>query len=167
MSVLIATSDPVELIKTDHRLVETLYGDFKSQADMMEKQRIALQICKELSVHAGIEERFLYPLLAEKAPNGQELQQRAIEETREVQAFLAKIEMLEKDDPQLEVLMDEMMTNLRQHVLEEESEMLPLLKEHVDASQLELLATKLDRGKRTAPIHPPPEVVQSVQQGAM
>jgi hemerythrin superfamily protein len=58
--------DAVALLKADHRKVEELFEKFESARGESVKQKLAQQICMELSIHARIEEEVFYP-----ACNGQ------------------------------------------------------------------------------------------------
>ena len=53
--------DAVALLKKDHRTVEDLFAQFEKASGDGRKEKIARQICLELSVHAMIEEEIFYP----------------------------------------------------------------------------------------------------------
>lgn len=53
--------DAVALLKQDHKIVEALFAKFEKAGGDGSKQKIAEQICLELSVHAKIEEEIFYP----------------------------------------------------------------------------------------------------------
>ena len=53
--------DAVALLKQDHRTVEDLFAQFEKASGDGRKQKLAQQICLELSVHAQIEEEIFYP----------------------------------------------------------------------------------------------------------
>jgi hypothetical protein len=53
--------DAVALLKHDHRTVEQLFAEFEKAGGDGRKQKLATQICLELSVHAQIEEEIFYP----------------------------------------------------------------------------------------------------------
>jgi hypothetical protein len=55
------TPDAIALLKEDHRKVEELFKDFEGAKGGGRKERIANEICLELSVHATIEEEIFYP----------------------------------------------------------------------------------------------------------
>ena len=55
------TQDAVALLKADHRAVEDLFAQFAKASGDGRKEKIAQQICLELSVHAKIEEEIFYP----------------------------------------------------------------------------------------------------------
>src|SRR5688500_1083394 len=51
----------IALLKQDHRTVEELFDQFEKASGEGRKQKLAEQICLELSVHAAIEEEIFYP----------------------------------------------------------------------------------------------------------
>lgn len=53
--------DAIALLKQDHRTVEELFAKFEKASGDGAKQKLAEQICLELSVHAEIEEEIFYP----------------------------------------------------------------------------------------------------------
>ena len=53
--------DAITLLKEDHRAVEKLFKEFESAKGAGRKEKLARQICLELSVHAEIEEEIFYP----------------------------------------------------------------------------------------------------------
>ncbi len=55
------SQDAIALLKEDHDTVEKLFKDFESAKGEGRKEKLARQICLELSVHAAIEEEIFYP----------------------------------------------------------------------------------------------------------
>jgi len=55
------SQDAIALLKQDHRTVEDLFAEFEKARGDGRKQKLAEQICLELSVHAAIEEEIFYP----------------------------------------------------------------------------------------------------------
>ena len=53
--------DAIALLKADHRAVEELFDKFEKASGDNRKQKLAEEICLELSVHAEIEEEIFYP----------------------------------------------------------------------------------------------------------
>lgn len=53
--------DAIALLKKDHRTVEDLFAKFEKAGGDGQKQKLAEQICLELSIHAQIEEEIFYP----------------------------------------------------------------------------------------------------------
>ncbi|MCL6728685.1 hemerythrin domain-containing protein [Sphingomonas hankyongi] len=55
------SQDAIALLKEDHRKVEELFKDFEGAKGDGRKEKLAQEICLELSVHATIEEEIFYP----------------------------------------------------------------------------------------------------------
>ena len=55
------SKDAIALLKQDHREVEDLFAQFEKASGDGRKEKLANQICLELSVHAAIEEEIFYP----------------------------------------------------------------------------------------------------------
>src|SRR5689334_305852 len=55
------SQDAIALLKADHRTVEELFEKFEKASGDGRKQKLAEEICLELSVHAQIEEEIFYP----------------------------------------------------------------------------------------------------------
>ena len=53
--------DAIALLKDDHRAVEKLFKEFEGAKSEGRKEKLARQICLELSVHTAIEEEIFYP----------------------------------------------------------------------------------------------------------
>ena len=53
--------DAIALLKADHRKVEDLFAKFEAAREADKKQRLAKQICTELTVHTILEEEIFYP----------------------------------------------------------------------------------------------------------
>jgi hemerythrin superfamily protein len=69
-------ADPTELLKSDHRHVEQLFGFFEKAMNADQKSQLAAEVCTELMVHTLIEEEIFYP-----ACKGQ-MEQRLLEEAQ-------------------------------------------------------------------------------------
>ena len=55
------SKDAIALLKQDHREVEDFFAQFEKASGDGRKEKLATQICLELSVHAAIEEEIFYP----------------------------------------------------------------------------------------------------------
>jgi Hemerythrin HHE cation binding domain len=55
------SQDAIALLKDDHRAVEKLFKDFEEAKGDGRKEKLARQICLELTVHTALEEEIFYP----------------------------------------------------------------------------------------------------------
>ena len=55
------SQDGITLLRDDHRAVEKLFKEFEEATGDGRKEKLAHQICLELTVHTAIEEEIFYP----------------------------------------------------------------------------------------------------------
>ncbi|HWI77269.1 MAG TPA: hemerythrin domain-containing protein, partial [Sphingomicrobium sp.] len=53
--------DAIALLKADHDEVQQLFKDFEKASGDGRKEKLARQICRELTIHSMIEEEIFYP----------------------------------------------------------------------------------------------------------
>jgi len=120
--------DAVLLIEQDHRHVEDLFKHFETAGPQAYKTKddLVLQITSELQAHAAIEEEIFYPaVVAMAGEDGKELVQEAVEEHQQVKQLLAELGQMTAEDDGFDDTVQTLIDNVRHHVEEEESEMLP------------------------------------------
>jgi len=120
--------DPVELLKQDHVKVKGLFDEFEAATQRRSQMRIAREALLELDVHAGIEEEIFYPAYRAELDDEESTDTilEAEEEHHVVHMLIAEIkELLGTDDERFEAKFTVLMENVRHHIDEEESEMLP------------------------------------------
>jgi len=67
-----------------------------------------------------------------------------------------QIEQTATDDDKFDDLVTTLITNIRHHIEDEESDLLPKLRDACDATQLHDLGEKFERAKKMAPTRPHP-----------
>jgi hemerythrin superfamily protein len=143
--------DAVELIKADHRKVERLFREFEEAGDRAykTKQQLVEQISRELEVHTTIEEETYYPAVEAKAKkDGKEMIGEAVEEHHLVKVILGELAGLSPEDDTFDAKVKVLMENVRHHVEEEESEMLPQSEEILGKDELARLGAEMAARKR-------------------
>jgi hemerythrin superfamily protein len=138
--------DAVALIKADHRKVEQLFREYEEAGDRAykTKQQLVEQITRELEVHTTIEEETYYPAVEAKARrDGKELIGEAIEEHHVVKILLGELAALSPEDDAYDAKVTVLMENVRHHVEEEESEMLPQSEEILGRDELTRLGEEM------------------------
>ena len=150
--------DVIDLLTNDHAEVNALFGRFKQASKPETKQELATQIVHELSVHAAVEEQFVYPLMRAKLENGSEKASHAIEEHAEVKRLLADIEKLDSDKADFDKKMAKVTESVQHHVQEEEGELFPELRTATQADTRERIGAVVEKAKSLVPTHPHPLV---------
>ena len=114
--------DAIALLKQDHRTVEDLFEQFEKASGDGRKEKIAQQICLELSIHAQIEEEIFYPACEGKVE--EDLLKEAYVEHDGAKVLIAEIMAGSEDgddfyDAKVTVLQEQ----IEHHVEEEEKRM--------------------------------------------
>lgn len=113
--------DAVALLKQDHRTVEDLFTQFEKAGGESSKQKVATQICLELSVHAQIEEEIFYPACEGKVD--EELVKEAYVEHDGAKKLIAEILAGEPSDEFYDSKVKVLQEQIEHHVEEEEKRM--------------------------------------------
>jgi hemerythrin superfamily protein len=148
--------DAIELLCHDHRMVEQLFRDYRAAASDSQRRGVVEIMIRELSKHAALEELLVYPLARQVLPDGRREVDEHLAEHLSVKRTLTALDRLSAGDDQADGLMAELQRDVEQHVREEEGELLPRLREAVDAQTLDELGRVLDQAKRSAPTRPHP-----------
>jgi hemerythrin superfamily protein len=149
--------DAIQLIVSDHREVERLFKEFERAeraGDVTRQGECVRSLVRELSVHASIEEQFVYPALRERA--GDERVLDALEEHHGAKVTLDEIDALPAGHPRLPSKVRLLAESVRRHVEAEERELLPALERALGEEGRRDLGEVLARAKRTAPTRPHP-----------
>ncbi len=121
------SNDAIEVLTSDHREVEALFSRIETGIAGQRDEAID-EVIRELSMHAVIEEKILYPAVRKELPGGDELADHAIDEHQEVKETLAALEKKDALDAEKKELLSTLMTSVREHVEEEEQELFPMLR---------------------------------------
>jgi hemerythrin superfamily protein len=122
MTETVAYEDAVDLLDADHKAVKKLFIDFNAlcedNAPAEQKQKIALRICQELTVHAQIEEEIFYPKVRE-AISDNALMDEALKEHTEAKEKIEQIQAMDASDAGYDDAVKALGTLIDLHVLEE------------------------------------------------
>ena len=114
--------DAIALLKQDHRTVEELFAQFEKASGEGRKQKLAEQICLELSVHAAIEEEIFYPACEGKVE--EDLLKEAYVEHDGAKVLIAEIEAGDgQTDDYFDAKVKVLKEQIEHHVEEEEKRM--------------------------------------------
>lgn len=110
--------DAIALLKADHRKVEELFAAFEGAKGDGRKQKLARQICLELTVHTRIEEEIFYPACEGKID--EDLLKEAYVEHDGAKLLIAEIEAGGPDDDYYDAKVSVLSEQIAHHVGEEE-----------------------------------------------
>ena len=113
--------DAIALLKADHRTVEELFEKFEGAKGDGAKQKIAKQICLELTVHTKLEEEIFYPACEGKVEED-DLKEAYVEHDG-AKVLIAEIEAGGPDDEYYDAKVKVLSEEIEHHVKEEEARM--------------------------------------------
>ena len=116
------TPDAIALLKEDHRKVEDLFAQFEKAKGEGRKQKLAQQICMELTVHSKIEEEIFYPACEGKIE--EDLLKEAYVEHDGAKVLMAEIEAGDgQSDEFFDAKVKVLQEQIEHHVEEEEKDL--------------------------------------------
>ena len=154
--------DVIEILSTDHREVEEMFGELETLmrseggGDGQRRKDLADQITIELVRHAVAEEVAVYPEVKRKV--SEEEAERAKREHAEAEKTMKALEKLDSDDPSFVEQIRTLMSEIREHVAEEEGEMFPHMRQIMTQDELVELGRRVEAIKAMAPTRPHPSV---------
>ena len=121
--------DAIDLLKEDHREVESLFRELESSDDDARKVELAQTICAELTVHAKIEEEIFYPAAQQALPGDKEdLVAEAKVEHTSLKKLIADIDGSSPRDELFDANLKVLSEYVKHHVREEETELMPAVR---------------------------------------
>ena len=137
------------MLRADHKLVSELFEQYEKSRSTAKKKELVAQICKELTVHAQVEEEIFYPAV-KAALKDHELIPEASVEHATLKDLIAQVEGLEPDGEMFDAKIKVMSEYVKHHVKEEQNEIFPKaratrldmveLGAQIDARKQELMA---------------------------
>jgi hemerythrin superfamily protein len=147
--------DLIDDIISDHREVEAVFNQIQTGGDDG-KRDLVEHVITELVRHSVAEEQYLYPTVRRVLPNGDQLADHELKEHAEAEEVMKAIEKTDAQDPSFDELVGKLIEDIRHHVQEEESDLLPKLRTACDAAELDELGEKFETSKKMAPTRPHP-----------
>ncbi|MFI6932020.1 hemerythrin domain-containing protein [Streptomyces sp. NPDC050287] len=147
----------IDELMTDHREVEELFGKIEALPSGDKNRKVyADQVTMELVRHSVAEEAYLYPAVREHLVNGNTMADREIEDHSKAEQTMKDLESCQADDPEFDRLIGTLMTEIREHVADEEENLFPQLRAACPAEALDDLGDKVRMAKKVAPTRPHP-----------
>ncbi len=122
-----AAVDIVDVITAQHRMVDDLLTQAE-QAEPEQAQELLRQVEALLTPHSNAEESFVYPTIAAAAKDEAEQVADSQAEHHHVEGLLQQLLAAQPDAPGFDGLLAAFIGEIRHHVEEEETDLLPVLK---------------------------------------
>jgi hemerythrin superfamily protein len=132
----------VQLLKKQHRQVKKLFHEAESAASAAARQKIALEVCDQLAVHATIEEKIFYPeAMAEKT---EDQLREAVEEHLGAKRVIADLMASQAADPQYLAKIVVLKELIEHHVEEEEESLFPRIEKLLGDERLKEMGARME-----------------------
>lgn len=141
------------LILTDHTLVRTIYDKFK-MCTHKEAAQWRNQLIYEIARHSVAEELILYPLMRGKIPDGEKWYQDSIQDHQNIKQHLYEIQSIDPSSLNFRSKVDETMKVVFSHIDEEETIVLPLVRQTFSEEELISAGNQFMRRKFIVPTKP-------------
>jgi hemerythrin superfamily protein len=139
------TTDAIEMLKGQHREVETLFKKFEALGDSASKskQGVFEKIADALAMHATIEEKHFYP--AVKAKRTEDILLEALEEHLGIKRVIADLLKIDSSHETFDEKVKVLKEQVEHHVKEEESDLFPKVRKVLDKAELTQIASAMEK----------------------
>jgi hemerythrin superfamily protein len=121
--------DLIDVLVADHRAVEELFTELQSPTvDASRRAELRDRVIAELVRHSAAEERYLYPTARAALPGGDALADREQAEHAAAEPVIRALASVAPGDPRFDRLLAQLVTDIRGHVAEEETDLFPRLR---------------------------------------
>ena len=143
--------DVFAIIVEEHRMVDMLGQKYQQSEDHTEKQQIAHNIIKLLSLHAACEEMVIYPVMKERLPDGPQQVAHALQEHLVVKELLLQLDNSQVGQAHYDERLMECLADILQHVAEEEQQLLPALRQACSDEEVRMMTEQYISSQKIAP----------------
>ncbi|WP_026929577.1 hemerythrin domain-containing protein [Glycomyces tenuis] len=147
----------IDVIIRDHREFEAAFVELEQHTGRSDGRKdLADHLIAELVRHSVAEEQFMYPAAREHLADGDSVADHEIEEHAEAEEVMKRLEGLAPEDADFEPLLRELIADIRHHIEDEETDLLPKLRAACSEEELQDLGFKVLKAKEFAPTRPHP-----------
>lgn len=116
------------MLQDDHRRVKSLFQKLeRAKSDSEQRSQLAEQACRELRIHAALEEELFYPAIRDQIRD-EELVDQAEVEHQSARQLIEQLEQLDPQDPRHAATCRVLAEYVQHHVQEEEKQIFPQVK---------------------------------------
>lgn len=157
----IGEADVLDQLMDEHRHVQSLIEQLKVEPDPQVARDMADVLIASLVRHSVAEEMYVYPVMEEFLPAGEEAVHHDVAEHDQIERLLKDLEGADAADEQFLDLVFELEAVVVDHVSDEEHDQFPKLRMTVPAQRLVDLRAAVQRAEELAPTRPHPSAPNS------
>ncbi|NMO15284.1 hemerythrin domain-containing protein [Pyxidicoccus fallax] len=126
--------DVIDLLIQQHREADALFEAFRNTQDDASKKELCIQLAEALTLHATIEERWIYPVA--RRVIGEDKIQHSEEEHGEMKRLIADMLRSRNDMNAVGGIVNELERVVKSHVTDEEQNVLPQFGQKVTEQEI-------------------------------
>ena len=149
------TTDLITHVLDDHELIRTRFS-LLEDVGPDGREPLFRELVALLVQHEAVESIVLHPTVHEHLPNGSKLADARRTEEQEAEERLAELEDMDASSDVFAAALAQLRDEVLAHAAAEERDVLPQLRQHIDAADLQRLADRYERLKAAAPTRPHP-----------
>ncbi|MBT2521889.1 hemerythrin domain-containing protein [Arthrobacter sp. ISL-28] len=153
--------DVVDILTMDHREMIGLIEQIESTPDVSQRRDLTDTLIAEVMRHAVAEEMYVYPVIKDHVPNGNDDVEHDKKEHHEIVKLMKQLENVEPSDQGFMELVRQLQGQLSHHANDEESDQFPKLRIHIPGEKLVDMGEKVEKAKKLAPTRPHPSAPHS------
>ena len=134
--------DVLDLIKTEHRQIETLFSEIESADNPHKLYECFNQLFDGLNLYAKVEEQTLYPAIRRHCQDTQELVDAAQQDHHKAKQILEELEYLSPTSREFQQKIAELKDVIQHHVQKEENEVFDKVREWMSQEEREQLGSE-------------------------
>lgn len=149
-------TDLVEAVLADHRTIARLLDDVAASGDARNRRELAEHAVAELARHWEAEEQVLYPAVRRALPDGDAVADHELAAHAGGEQVMKQLQQADAATSRFDELVTSLVADVREHLLAEESGVLPRLRAACQPDELAELGRKFELTKKVAPTRPHP-----------
>lgn len=135
--------DVLELIKADHRLVESLFSEIEKTDNTHKLYDSFNQLYEALNLHAEVEEQVFYPAIRDRQ-NAEKLVNEAQKEHNEAKQMLEDVSSLSPTSAEFKAKISELRQAIHAHIQKEENEVFSQVHQCMSEEEREQLGSEFE-----------------------
>lgn len=155
-----------DVLRHDHNEVKAMLDELErglsvtsgaTGEQLEQRRRLVERLVIEESKHEAVEEEYFWPAVREHLQDGERLADQATGQEQEGKQVLDELRKKSPDDPEFESLVTQFISDGREHIEFEETQVWPGMQRVLTAEQAADLGKKIEQGKKIAPTRPHPK----------
>jgi hemerythrin superfamily protein len=130
--------DMLDMLRSDHMKVESMLIQLRIARDADHRTRLLKTIRQDLDKHMRIEETLFYPA-CEKVEKIRGLVEHSYDEHQKARNLLKDLQAMDPSNSRFSHMVTKLITEIEHHVVNEEEEIFPAVRKHMDQKEFNRL----------------------------